>query len=77
MQENGVDPDQVVQIRGYSDQQLRKPDSPEDPSNRRISLIVQYLAKKEDGDSKGSDAPKPEEAPPKGEHAEAPAKVEP
>jgi hypothetical protein len=27
---------------------LRKPDSPLDPSNRRISLIVQYIVKNSD-----------------------------
>ena len=43
MQENGVRPDQVVQIRGYADQRLRTPSDPLAPSNRRISLIVQYL----------------------------------
>jgi chemotaxis protein MotB len=42
MQENGLRPDQVTQVRGYADQKLRKADAPEDPSNRRISLIVQY-----------------------------------
>lgn len=45
MQQNGVKDDQVAQVRGYADQQLRKPDSPEDPSNRRISLIIQYIVK--------------------------------
>lgn len=45
MQENGLRPDQVVQVRGYANQQLRKPDQPEDPSNRRVSLIVQYIVK--------------------------------
>jgi chemotaxis protein MotB len=45
MQQSGVNADQVVQIRGYADQQLRKTDNPEDPSNRRISLIIQYLVK--------------------------------
>jgi chemotaxis protein MotB len=43
MQANGVGPDQVTQVRGFSDQRLRKPDNPLDPSNRRISLIVQYI----------------------------------
>jgi chemotaxis protein MotB len=43
MQENGLRPDQVAQVRGYADQNLRKPEAPEDPSNRRISVIVQYL----------------------------------
>jgi chemotaxis protein MotB len=49
MQQNGVRPDQVTQIRGFADQRLRKPDAPLDPSNRRISLIVQYQSKT-DGD---------------------------
>jgi len=42
MQESGLRTDQVTQVRGYADQKPRKPDAPEDPSNRRISLIVQY-----------------------------------
>jgi len=42
MLENGLRPDQVKQIRGYADQHLRKPDAPEDASNRRISVLVQY-----------------------------------
>jgi chemotaxis protein MotB len=45
MQENGVRADQVTQVRGFADQRLRKPQAPLDPSNRRISLIVQYIAK--------------------------------
>jgi len=44
MQENGLRADQVAQVRGYADQQLRKPDAPLDPSNRRISLIVEYAS---------------------------------
>ncbi len=43
MQENGLAANQVSQVRGYADQKPRKPDVPDDPSNRRISLIVQYL----------------------------------
>ena len=43
MQTNGIRPDQVSQVRGFADQRLRKPESPLDASNRRISLIVQYL----------------------------------
>jgi chemotaxis protein MotB len=42
MQENGLRQDQVTQVRGFADQQLRVPDKPEDPSNRRVSIIVQY-----------------------------------
>ncbi len=42
MQENGLRADQVTQVRGFADQQLRLVDKPEDPSNRRVSIIVQY-----------------------------------
>jgi chemotaxis protein MotB len=45
MQANGLSAQQVTQVRGYADQRLRKPNNPEDPSNRRISLIVQYTPK--------------------------------
>jgi chemotaxis protein MotB len=43
MQNNGLRPDQVIQVRGYADQNLRDPFHPEDASNRRVTLIVQYL----------------------------------
>ncbi len=43
MTAHGVKPEQISQVRGYADRQLRHPDNPESPSNRRISLIVQYL----------------------------------
>jgi chemotaxis protein MotB len=42
MQSNGIGEQQVTQVRGYADQRLRKPSDPMDPSNRRISVIVQY-----------------------------------
>ncbi|MGA2985323.1 MAG: flagellar motor protein MotB [Terriglobia bacterium] len=45
MQENGLRSDQVTQVRGYADQHLRKPETPNDPSNRRISILVQYAIK--------------------------------
>jgi chemotaxis protein MotB len=71
MQDNGVRPDQVTQIRGFADQRLRKLDAPLDPANRRISLIVQYILKNDDDDDdkkpaeeqaaqEKKDAPKPE-----------------
>jgi len=47
MQQSGIGPKQVTQVRGYADQRLRKVADPEDPSNRRISVIVQYLVKPE------------------------------
>jgi chemotaxis protein MotB len=43
MQGSGLGENQVSQVRGYADQKLRVPSNPLDPSNRRISLIVQYL----------------------------------
>jgi chemotaxis protein MotB len=43
MQQNGLRPDQVSEIRGYGDQRLRDTGNPLDPSNRRISVIVKYL----------------------------------
>jgi chemotaxis protein MotB len=43
MQEHGLRADQVTQVRGYADQHLRKLDAPDDPSNRRISILVQYV----------------------------------
>jgi len=43
MQASGLRQDQVSEVRGYADQKLRVPQNPLDPSNRRISLIVQYL----------------------------------
>jgi chemotaxis protein MotB len=42
MRDEGIREDQVTQVRGFADQRLRLPDQPEAPSNRRISLIVQY-----------------------------------
>ena len=43
IQQNGIREDQITQVRGFADQMLLKPDAPDDPSNRRISLIVQNL----------------------------------
>jgi len=42
MQQQGLGEKQIAQVRGFADQLLRKPENPVDPSNRRISLIVQY-----------------------------------
>ena len=42
MQTGGLRGGQVSKVRGFADQRLRLPKIPEDPSNRRISLIVQY-----------------------------------
>jgi len=45
MQESGLRADQVSQVRGFADQRLRNTNTPQDASNRRISIIVQYVVK--------------------------------
>jgi chemotaxis protein MotB len=44
MMENGVRADQVGQVRGYAAMRPRIPNDPEHPSNRRITVMVQYQA---------------------------------
>jgi chemotaxis protein MotB len=87
MQENGLRSDQVTQVRGYADQKLRVLANPLDPSNRRISLIVQYVVKEDDDDDKPKPAVEgekpaegqaaPAEATPAAESQAAPAEVQP
>jgi chemotaxis protein MotB len=56
MQQHGLRADQVSQVRGYADQKLRNNKDPLEPSNRRITLIVQYIAPPEpDEESKPSE----------------------
>ena len=43
LQQGGIGSDHISQVRGYADQMLRVPSNPLDPSNRRISLIVQWV----------------------------------
>jgi chemotaxis protein MotB len=63
MQQNGLGPKQVTQVRGYADQRLRKPQEPEDASNRRISVIVHYVVKPNpDDDDRPVAAPAPASA---------------
>jgi chemotaxis protein MotB len=59
MQANGVGPKQVTQVRGFADQRLRKPKEPEDPSNRRISLIVHYRVKNDNDEANATEQPDP------------------
>ena len=67
MEAHGLRPEQVQQVRGYADRQLRHPEEPESPSNRRISVIVQYLSPK--------DAPAKEEPPGGAEGRKAPGEA--
>ncbi len=41
MMAHGIREGQVVQVRGYADQNLRNPGDPEDATNRRVTLIIQ------------------------------------
>ncbi|MBI3007080.1 MAG: OmpA family protein [candidate division NC10 bacterium] len=36
----GLDEGKIAQVRGYADKRLRYPANPEDPRNRRISIVV-------------------------------------
>ena len=57
MQAIGIAANQIIQVRGFADQRLRKIDSPLESSNRRSSLIVQYIIKNsDDPDTKPSAA---------------------
>jgi len=59
MEANGVRPEQVGQVRGYAERQLRHPEDPNSASNRRISVIVQYLEKTaEENERERAEAPK-------------------
>jgi chemotaxis protein MotB len=71
MQEHGIQKDQVSQVRGFADQHLRKPENPEDPSNRRISVIVKYLEPKDNPDINAK--PKTKEAQDAAKHGGKPA----
>jgi chemotaxis protein MotB len=74
MQQNGIREDQIMQIRGFADQHLRKADGPLDPSNRRVSLIVQYLNKnKDDPDEPAAGGSKEETKPAAPEGPKTPA----
>lgn len=42
MQDHGLRPEQVVQIRGFADKHLLNPADPNSSRNRRISVVVEY-----------------------------------
>jgi chemotaxis protein MotB len=45
MERSGLQGGQVRGVRGYADRQLRVQDTPLDPRNRRVSVIVEHLYK--------------------------------
>ena len=64
LQQDGVGPDQVTQVRGFADELLRVKSNPYDPSNRRITILVKNL-------EGGAPPPKLEHARVEGDGAEA------
>jgi chemotaxis protein MotB len=64
MTQNGLQANQITQVRGYADQRLRNAEDPQDPANRRISVIVHYVNK--------PPADEEEKPVPAGEHGGAP-----
>jgi chemotaxis protein MotB len=65
MQQSGLRGDQVSQVRGFADQRLRMAKDPLDPSNRRVSIIVQYFSNSSDeAETPGKDAKEAGEKPP-------------
>jgi chemotaxis protein MotB len=75
MEAHGVRPGQVAQVRGFAARQLRHPDDPEHASNRRISVIVQYLLPPGGAPKTAAEGSKPSGEPAKaaGEGDKAPA----
>jgi len=71
MDDNGLRPAQVTQIRGYADQNLRNRQDPEDPANRRVTITIRYTAKAPTDDeepAKPGEHGKPAEQSKPGEH---------
>ena len=60
MQQSGLRPGQVGQVRGFADQNLRNTAAPNDASNRRISVIIQYQGPAKVAEKKVPEVKKPE-----------------
>ena len=72
MQQHGIRADQIMQVRGFADQRLRKPEAPLDPSNRRVSFIVEYQQQKDEpGKPDPAGSPNNEKLPGEGGPAKA------
>jgi chemotaxis protein MotB len=60
MQAHGLRPEQVGQVRGFADRQLRHREDPAAASNRRVSIIVQYLPAPPQTEAEAKPEPKAE-----------------
>jgi chemotaxis protein MotB len=84
MSESGLHANQVDQVRGFADQRLRNPKDPLEASNRRVSIIVQYLPNDsppeepelKPGEHKGEAGEKPSAAATEGKTETAPTSEE-
>jgi chemotaxis protein MotB len=56
MSATGLTAGQISQVRGYADQHPRDGKKPDDPANRRISLIVEYIAKQTPDDKASAES---------------------
>jgi chemotaxis protein MotB len=64
MQDAGVRPVQVSQMRGFADRRPRDSRGPEDDSNRRVTVIVQYQVKDGETPPASGEEPAKAETPP-------------
>jgi chemotaxis protein MotB len=73
MDRNGIAADHVDEVRGFADRKPRKLKVPDDPSNRRVSVIVKYREIEENktkpGEAKAGEG-KPGGTKPAAEHGE-------
>jgi hypothetical protein len=75
MEANGLRANQVAQVRGFADRQLRHPENATSAANRRISVIVQYETGSGKEKDKAENKDKPENEKPESKAAPpAPAK---
>jgi chemotaxis protein MotB len=63
MEAHGLRSDQVGQVRGFADRQLRHPEEPTAAANRRVSVIVQYAGPPSPDSAPGPEPGSPGAAP--------------
>ena len=42
LEQSGLDPARIIEVRGYADTQLRRPEEPQSAENRRISILLPF-----------------------------------
>jgi chemotaxis protein MotB len=47
----GVDPSRILEVIGHADRELRIKDNPQDPRNRRISIVLPFVTRADSGES--------------------------